>query len=220
MSTEYCSIQRAPELKIQFMATVRIPVGFKVNVNPTEEQHKYQDYITIDRNALSVNIVEELRDADIDIPDFKNKGLTTKMACKSKIRVIKLVGPLFYNAIATGFIPLASAQIDDKEGEVIISPATAFSSSGTMEIDFDLGYMCYECLFDPSQITGFKVTLTEGEPFVIAETGVETPYKPENPAEFLAVLDGKAEKVIHYPFTIVLSSEPAPTPTPEPTPEP
>ena len=214
MSTEYCSIQRAPELKIQFMATVRIPVGFKVNVNPTEEQHKYQDYITIDRNALSVNIVEELRDADIDIPDFKNKGLTTKMACKSKIRVIKLVGPLFYNAIATGFIPLASAQIDDKEGEVIISPATAFSSSGTMEIDFDLGYMCYECLFDPGQITGFKVKLVEGEAFVITETGTKEPYNPAAPEAFLALLDGKGEKVIHYPFTIVISSEVDPTPDP------
>ena len=208
MSTEYCSIQRAPKLTKQFVATVTVPVGFCINSNPDEEQHKYQDYLTIDRNALEVNIVEELHDSDITIPDFENPGQTTKMTCQSKIRVIKLVGPLFYNAIATGFVPLASAQIDEEEGTVIVSPATAFSSSGTIEINFDLGYTCYECQFDTSQITGFKVTLVEGEAFLVTETGATIPYKIDTPEEFISYLDGKNTITIHYPFSIILSSEP------------
>ncbi len=207
MSTEYCSIQRAPKITKQFVASVTIPVGFHINSNPEDDQHDYHDYLTIDRNALDVNIVEELRDSEISIPDFTNPGSTTKMACKSKVRVIKLVGPLFYNVIATGFLPVASAQLDKSEGAVIISPATAFSSSGTVEIDYDLGYTCYECPFEPSQIAGFKVTLVENEPFLVTETGGTVPYKVDTPKDFINCLDGKNTVIIHYPFSIIMSSE-------------
>ncbi len=213
MSTEYCSIQRAPKITKQFVASVTIPVGFHINSTPEDDQHAYHDYLTIDRNALEVNIVEELRDSEITIPDFANPGSTTTMTCKSKIRVIKLVGPLFYNVIATGFIPLASAQIDEEEGEVIVSPATAFSASGTVEVDFDLGYTCYECQFNASQITGFKVTLKEAEPFLVTETGKIVPYKVDTPEEFINCLDGKNTMTIHYPFSIILSSEEEADPT-------
>ena len=218
MSTEYCSIYKAPELVEHFLAKVSIPLGFQIEKNPDEQQYSYEDYVTIDRSALDVQIVEEVRDSVIKIPDLTNPTKLVDMECKSKVRVIKLVGPLFYNVVATGFKPVAQAQIDVNEGEYVETPATAFSTSGTVEINLDLGYTCYECPFDPSQISGFKVTLTQDIQFILAETGsIIRNVEGSEKEEFFAHLDGKNELTINYPFTLKISSKDE---TPDPTTKP
>ncbi len=212
-----CTIIKNDKMTRSFVATVEIPVGFEMIKDGEDAKYPYDDYISIDSSGLSVDVVEELYPSKITIEDPNAKNKTFDMTCESRVRCIKLVGPLFYNVVTSGFKPKHRADLDNPQAKAIVSPGTAFSTSGTTEINFRLGYACYECDYDPAWLTGaYDITLTQDPEFIVTNVGdLIHNREGEEHANFMNALNGRNTVTINYPFHITLTSKVAPTPEPD-----
>ncbi len=205
---EVCSIIKTEKIIKEFVATVTVPIGFHIVKNGEDEKYPYKDYISLDSNALNVNVVEEIYPSIITVRDSEIEEQRVEMKCNSKVRAIKLVGPLFFNVVATGFMPISMAEFKNEQQRAVVSEGTAFSTSGTMEIDFDLGYACYECDYDPTWIRdGYEITLSQRDEFIVKASGDLIFNRVETHDAFMAELDGLNTVTINYPFSITLCAK-------------
>lgn len=193
-----CYVTIGKEFNLNFVASVDIPIGFGIN----PDYSKYQCYLTFDKDSVKYTKEEKLYPAVVTVPDPNNQGNVIETNCMTRMRVLTISGPLFYNSIISGFLPINN--LNAPNSSAILTEPTAFSASSTIYVDQLIGYSCYECTMPDNILDGFEVLITKGNEFVItADGGVET-YNPKTPEVFLKELQGKSEQTIHIPYTITL----------------
>lgn len=195
------------EYIVKFVATIEIPIGFEPYKNPeTQGWDSYSQYLSVDVDAVFPVIDEIPATADeisITLPDGTEKIIN----CPNiNIPAIYLRGPLFYNAVATGF---HSAISINSEG-VPVSDLTAFSESRPIQVDIPIMIACPGTQFLPSDIQNivancFDVSITKGQERVYTETGTEAIYDPVDPTEFLESIKTSGTQFIRIPYTIQLT---------------
>lgn len=200
-----CTVRRNPRVVKEFVATVTIPIGFKVIGNGDDPRYPYTDYISIDRSALQVSMIEELYPSIIQVPDCQDPTKTQELPCESKVRTIKLTGPLNYSAIISGFMPVIPVEATPQTPDVTVTTPTAFNDSKMVEISCNLGYSCYECDFPDDFIQGFKVEIIQNDEFLVNHSGNIIFHHAEAPEDFMRELNGLNTVIINIPFVLTLT---------------
>lgn len=187
-----CNVTKNAPTKINFLATIRVPVGYKL-VEPPE----YNLYLTLDSTNLKTDAVVELKESIIIIEKDAQGNPTRTLNCSSKIAKVNVHGSIYYNLVVSKF---KTAQALDN------SEFTAFSSNDVLPVDAVLGYACAECDFPPDSLYGFDVKLTKLPEFITTHSGTQIFYNPETPEEFYAALaDANESEVIQVPYTITIT---------------
>lgn len=197
-----CNVSIANETLMNFTTSVEIPIGFAINPTPDNPGQEYRSYLTLDKHAVEYTQEEQLFPATVTVPNPDNPGTSVTTECMTRIRILKIAGPLFYNAIITGFIPLEHLNATGED--VALNDPTAFTSSKTLEVNQLIGYSCYECEMPENILDGFDIIIQKANEFVVDENGTITHYNESAPNEYYGVFDGKNMKTVHITFTIIL----------------
>lgn len=201
-----CTIKKAARLTQDFVATVVIPIGFKLVDNGVDPVNPYQCYMSFDKNSIISTVAHQLFSSVITIPDLDNPGQMTTIDCMSKINEVTLTGPLFYNAIISGFEPVSALTPVTTSLSVVTAP-TAFSNSETIEVQRIVAYGCHECDFPDNIMSSFEISIVQHEEFLVNNHGNIIFNRPPSTQEFFdALKEGDVSQVIHIPFTLVMSS--------------
>lgn len=201
---DYCTIVKCSQVIREFVATVTIPVGFKIIGDGQDPRHPYTDYISMDRGSMETHLEEQMFPSVISIPDPADPTQTIELNCQSRARVIKLQGPLFYSVVVSGFMPTLPTEPESHNGIVVTVP-TAFTSNNTIQIADAIGYMCYECQIPPEILANYKLDIIQKDEFIITNNGNIVFHRAEAPQDFFAELDGKNTVTINYPLVLSLT---------------
>lgn len=188
-----CNVSKNPPSKLNFLASVKIPVGYRL-VNPPE----YNLYLTLDSTNLKTDTVFEFVDSIIVIERDATGNPTRTLPCSSKVARVTVHGTIYYNLVISKFQTAQS--LDAAE-------FTGFSSNDVVPVNITLGYACAECDFPSDALYGFKVDITKLDEFVTTHSGTQIFYNPQSPDEFYAALaEPNDSEVIQVPYTITITS--------------
>lgn len=202
-----CTLYKSQKVIRKFVASIPIPLGFKILGNGDDPDYPYTTFLTIDKN--SVKLVEEtaILPATVTVPDLNNPGQTVEVPCQTQMRQFRLRGPLFYNSVASGFIamdPLHPDEVTTEVGECKVTDPTAFSSNKPIQIDDVIAYTCYECDLPEDVFSGFNVKIEQSQEFIINNEGEKIPHTQIDPSNFFDELKGEYTQYIYIPYTLAL----------------
>lgn len=207
---DYCTIVKSGQMMREFVATVTIPVGFKVIGDGADPRYPYTNYISLDRGSIETHIEEKSFPSVIYVPDSQDPTQTQELHCQSKARVIRLDGPLFYSLVVSGFMPVVPTE-PESHTHVVVTVPTAFNTNNTIQIMDAIGYTCYECQLPPEILADYKLEIIQRDEFIVTNSGNIVFHRAEAPEEFFAELNGKNTVTINYPLCLILTPLDSPT---------
>lgn len=201
---DYCTIVKSSQVIKEFVATVTIPIGFKIIGDGNDPRYPYKDYISMDRGSIETHTEEQMFPSVISIPDPQDPTQTITLNCQSRARVIKLEGPLFYTVVVAGFMPVLPVE-PQTQTDIVVTVPTAFTANNTIQIMDAIGYTCYECQMSPEILANYKLEIIQKDEFIITSNGNIIFHRAEEPQDFFAELDGKNTVTINYPLMLILT---------------
>lgn len=186
-----CSIVKNPPYIVNFLATVRIPAGYKIQAIPN-----YDLYLTLDSTNVKTDRLFENKEVIVTIGTDVN-GNPITMPCTTKIIKLDLHGTLYSNLVVSTF---------ETVNAVTAQSLTAFSGINAIPIDTVLGYACPDCDFPDDALFGYTTELTKLDEFIITASGTQIFYNPADPEEFFEALsDATTSQVIQVPYTLTIT---------------
>ncbi|MGL4738948.1 MAG: hypothetical protein ACRCW2_15975 [Cellulosilyticaceae bacterium] len=186
-----CAFTPAEPQVFTFVAAIQVPVGYVITDPPI-----YATHLSLDSSTLHLDKEIQLKNSLIYVDD---NDPSKTLSCTSKIYLLELEGPIYYNAVAERFSP--SKNFDPEK-------YTAFSAASSINIEMPLGYSCYECDIFPTT-PPYTVLITPGTEFIVTSDGSIIPHNPLDPDPFYnALKDPNASQTIQIPYTLTITPLP------------
>lgn len=182
-----------PPVDIDFLAPIIIPQGYKLN----EDISKYELLLSADEHILKVVLEEQYGDGEIGLASRQDNPIILN----ARVRVIKasLIGTLFYNVVAMGFI---------SKNHLYGNDDTCFSTELAIPINVVLGYTTYESTEEGSPFDEYVIYITKDEEFLITTTGEK--IRRNNPLFFQILKEGTGNMSLQGNYTLTVAASPPP----------